>query len=199
MTAPQGNPRNVCVYCASSQQAHPDFYTAAADLGRILAAARITTTYGGGAVGLMGSLASAALDGGGRVVGILPRFMDELEWGHPALTELLIVPDMHDRKRRMVRDADAIVALPGGCGTLEELLEAITWKRLGLHDKPIVLLNTRDFYRPLIEMLDRTIDERFMRPEHARMWVVVDDVEDVLPSIRSAPPWDKSSRAIATW
>lgn len=196
MTNPPGN---VCVYCASSQQAHADFYSVASELGRILAEARITVTYGGGAVGLMGSLADAALRHGGEVIGVLPEFMDELEWGHGALTELQLVPDMHERKRRMIDVADAIVALPGGCGTLEELLEAITWKRLGLHGKPIVIVNTRGFYRPLEAMLLATIDEKFMRPEHAGMWAFVETPADVLPAIANAPPWDESARQIATW
>jgi hypothetical protein len=191
-------PRNICVYCASSQQADEEYYAVAGDLGRILAEEKIAITYGGGAVGLMGALADSALRHHGEVIGVLPEFMDELEWGHGALTELQLVPDMHERKQRMIDLADAIVALPGGCGTLEELLEAITWKRLGLHGKPIVLVNTRDFYRPLVEMLQRTIDERFMRPEHAAMWSVVDTAEAVLPAILAAPPWDESARSIAT-
>ena len=190
-------PRNVCVYCASSQQAHADFYSAAADLGRILADEGITITYGGGSVGLMGSLADSALEHGGKVIGVLPEFMDELEWGHGSLTEMQLVPDMHQRKQKMIDLADAIVALPGGCGTLEELLEAITWKRLGLHGKPIVLVDTRGFYQPLIAMLQRTIDEKFMRPEHGTMWSVVECAEDVLPAISEAPPWGESARSIA--
>ena len=192
-------PRNVCVYCASSQQAHEEFYAVAEDLGRILAEAKITVTYGGGAVGLMGTLADSALRHGGEVIGVLPEFMDELEWGHGALTELHLVPDMHQRKQRMIDLADALVALPGGCGTLEELLEAITWKRLALHGKPIVMVDTRGFYQPLVEMLQRTIDEKFMRPDHASMWSVVAGPEDVLPAIADAPPWGESARSLATW
>lgn len=193
------SPRNVCVYCASSQQARPIFYETAAELGRILARADISITYGGGSVGLMGTIADASLAEGGEVIGILPAFMQELEWGHSGLTDLVITEDMHDRKTRMIRDADAIIALPGGCGTLEELLEAITWKRLALHGKPIVMLNTAGFFDPLVEMLQRTIDEKFMRPEHAQMWCLVDQVEDVLPAIENAPPWDASARDLATW
>ena len=190
---------NVCVYCASSRQADDEYYLAATDLGRVFANRDIAITYGGGSVGLMGTIADAAIAAGGRVIGVLPEFMHELEWGHGSLTELVVVPDMHERKRRMIRDVDAIVALPGGCGTLEELLEAITWKRLGLHGKPIVLLNTRDFYAPLVEMLERTIAERFMRPEHAQMWTAVDTVDEVLPAIENAPPWHEAAREIATW
>ena len=191
--------KDVCVYCASSQQARPVFYQAAAELGQQLAEAGIRITYGGGAVGLMGTIADAALAAGGQVLGVLPEFMKELEWGHSELTEMVITTDMHERKMRMIRDVDAIVALPGGCGTLEELLEAITWKRLALHGKPIVLLNTEGFYEPLIAMLQRSIDEKFMRPEHACMWSAVDHAAEVLPAIDNAPPWDASARHLATW
>jgi uncharacterized protein (TIGR00730 family) len=121
----------VCVYCASSTEAHPDYYAAASRLGAILAGQGITIVYGGGSVGAMGALADGALEAGGKLIGILPRFMDDLEWGHKSLTELRIADDIHQRKRWMIEDVDAVVALPGGCGTFEELLEAITWKRLG--------------------------------------------------------------------
>ena len=194
-------PKNVCVYCASSQQADAAFYEAARELGRILATQRVAVTYGGGAVGLMGTLADSALEHGGEVVGVLPEFMDELEWGHGRLTQLELVPDMHVRKRRMLELADALVALPGGCGTLEELLEAITWKRLGLHGKPIVIVDTNGFYQPLLAMLQRTIDERFMRPEHGAMWTTVERADEVLPAIHDAPDWpeNEAARKLATW
>jgi len=191
--------RNVCVYCASSQQARPVFYQAAGELGRTLAKAGISITYGGGAVGMMGTIADAALGEGGEVFGVLPEFMQELEWGHKGLTELILTADMHARKTRMIRDADAVIALAGGCGTLEELLEAITWKRLALHGKPIVMLNTDGFFEPLDAMLRRTIEEKFMRPEHAAMWTLVDEPAGVLTAIESAPPWDASARELATW
>ena len=192
-------PRNVTVYCASSQQVDEEYFTTARQLGRILADWRITLTYGGGAVGLMGAIADSVLDYGGKVIGILPGFMDELEWGHGRVTELLVVDDMHQRKHRMIEDPDAIVALAGGCGTLEELLEAITWKRLGLHGKPIVIVNTRGYFDPLIEMLERCIEERFMRPEHRDMWTVVPDADGVIGAIVDAPPWGEHARDLATW
>lgn len=191
--------RNVCVYCASSQQARPVFYQAAEDLGRTLAKAGTSITYGGGAVGMMGTIADAALEAGGEVFGVLPEFMQELEWGHKGLTDLILTADMHARKTRMIQDADAVIALAGGCGTLEELLEAITWKRLALHGKPIVMLNTDGFFDPLAEMLRRSIEEKFMRPEHSAMWTLVDQPADVLPAIQSAPGWDASARDLATW
>src|SRR5262245_58774079 len=160
----------VCVYCASSRQTDGVFREAAARLGRTLAREGTTIVCGGGAVGLMGALADGALAAGGRVIGVLPRFMADLEWGHRGLTELVLVEDMHNRKRRMIEGADAVVALPGGSGTLEELLEAVTWKRLGLYLRPIVLVNVRGFFDPLLEILRRCIDERFMDERHGSMW-----------------------------
>ncbi|HUG55242.1 MAG TPA: TIGR00730 family Rossman fold protein [Vicinamibacteria bacterium] len=187
----------VCVYCASSTEAHPDHYAAARTLGRLLAEEGITIVYGGGSVGSMGALADAALEKGGRLVGIMPRFMDDLEWGHKSLTELRLADDMHQRKRWMIEEVDAVVALPGGSGTFEELLEAITWKRLGLYLNPIVIVNVRGFYEPLRLLLERAIAERFMDERHRAMWTFVDGPEDVLAAIRAAPPWSPEARAFA--
>ena len=169
----------VCVYCASSTQCDPFYFEETRILGRELAGAGLTVFYGGGAVGLMGCLADSALAEGGKVIGVLPNFMKEVEWGHKGLTALHLVGDMHERKNRMIQEADAFVALPGGCGTLEELLEAITWKRLGLHTKPIVLVNLKGYYDPLIAMLERCIAEKFMRPQHGAMWSVVNSAREV--------------------
>jgi uncharacterized protein (TIGR00730 family) len=193
----EGPPRKVCVYCASSTEAHPDHYEAAGALGRLLARAGITIVYGGGSLGSMGALADAALEAGGRLVGILPKFMDDLEWGHKSLTELRIVDDMHQRKRLMIEETDAVVALPGGCGTLEELLEAITWKRLGLYLNPIVIVNVRGFFDPLVSLLEGAIAERFMDERHRAMWQVVDSPQAVLEAIQRAPPWSAEARRFA--
>jgi hypothetical protein len=187
----------VAVYCASSRQTHPAFREAAGRVGADLARSGVAIVYGGGAVGSMGALADGALAEGGQVVGVLPRFMADLEWGHPRVSELRLVEDMHQRKRTMIEGADAVVGLPGGCGTLEELLEAITWKRLGLYAGPIAILNTRGFFDPLLAMLDRCIAERFMDARHAEMWLAVEEPEDVLPALRSAPPWDGDPRRFA--
>jgi uncharacterized protein (TIGR00730 family) len=189
--------QRVCVYCASSRQCDPAYHEAASDLGRELASHNVTIIYGGGLVGSMGALANAALAHGGRVIGILPQFMYDLEWGHNGLTDLVIVNDIHERKRRMIADVDAVIALPGGCGTLEELFEAITWKRLGLYSGAIVLVNTRNFFAPCIELLNRSIEERFMDPRHAQMWTVVDHPRDVLEAIHQAPRWNPSNRSFA--
>jgi hypothetical protein len=187
----------VCVYCGSSRQCDPVYFAAAECLGRELARNGATIVYGGGAVGLMGALAQGALAEGGKVIGIIPGFMNELEWGHKSITELRIVRDMHERKRLMIQNANAVVALPGGSGTFEELLEAISLKRLALFLGPIVLLNTQSYFDPLLLALERSISERFMDPRHKSMWSVVKEPDEVLPAIRSAPPWDASSLKFA--
>jgi uncharacterized protein (TIGR00730 family) len=187
----------ICVYCASSQQCDPAYHAAATRLGEILASSGCTIVYGGGAVGLMGSLANGALAHGGKVIGIIPRFMREVEWQHPGIADLEVVEDMRERKHRLLTGSDAVIALPGGCGTLEELFEAITLKRLGLYFNPIVLLNTRDFYTPLQAFLRQVIDQRFMNPEHTAMWSLVDVPEAVLPEIRRTPKWREDARDYA--
>lgn len=191
------NAKKVCVYCASSRQCDGAYHQAAYQLGREMALNGVTIVYGGGLVGSMGFLANGALAHGGRVIGILPQFMHELEWGHTSLTELRIVNDIHERKRQMISEVDAVIALPGGCGTLEELFEAITWKRLGLFTGPIVLVNTLDFFRPCIELLDRCIEQRFMDQRHAAMWTVVNEPRQVLDAIHNAPSWHAENRSFA--
>jgi len=145
----------------------------------------------------MGALADAALEAGGRLIGIMPKFMDDLEWGHKSLTEMRLADDMHQRKRWMIEDVDAVVALPGGSGTFEELLEAITWKRLGLYVNPIVIVNVRGFYDPLRDLLERAIAERFMDERHRQMWTFVGGPEAVLAAIEDAPVWSSEARAFA--
>ncbi len=189
--------RAVCVYCASSRSSHAQYRTAAFRLGEVLAAERLTVIYGGGAVGSMGALADGALGAGGRVVGILPRFMSDLEWGHKGLSELQLVEDMRTRKHLMLTLSQAAIALPGGSGTLEELLEAITLKRLGLYLNPIVLVNTRGFFAPLLSLLDHAVDEHFMDPRHRLMWQVVDSPEEVPAALAAAPGWSAESRSFA--
>jgi hypothetical protein len=189
--------KRVCVYCASSRQCDPAYHDAAARLGRSLARHQVTLVYGGGSVGSMGHLADAAMAEGGRVIGVLPRFMYELEWGHRGLSELLIVDDLHERKRLMIDEVDAVIALPGGCGTLEELMEAITWKRLGLFGGAIVLVNTLGFYAQCVALLESCIERRFMDERHRAMWSIVEQPEEVLDAIADAPPWPQQNRNFA--
>ncbi len=187
----------ICVYCASSNQADPRYREAAFRLGELLAGEGHTIVYGGGSAGSMGALADGALSKDGEVIGILPRFRADLEWGHPGLTHLEMVDDMRERKHRLLTGSDAVVALPGGCGTLEELFEAITLKRLGLYCNPIVLLDTLAYWQPLDAFLHQVIEQRFMNPEHAKMWSRVPKPEAVLPAIHAAPKWDADARARA--
>jgi uncharacterized protein (TIGR00730 family) len=189
--------QTVCVYCASSQQTPEVYLEAAARLGRSLAEAGIGIVYGGSSLGSMGKLAGAALEAGGRVTGVLPRFMDDLEWGHRSLTELRLVNDMHERKRTMLELSDAVVALPGGCGTLEELFEAITWKRLGLYRGPVVLVNVNGFYDSCVQLLARCVEERFMDARHAEMWQVAEGADSVVSILRSASEWSADARSFA--
>ncbi|MGH8146757.1 MAG: TIGR00730 family Rossman fold protein [Rhodanobacteraceae bacterium] len=184
----------ICVYCASSNQADPRYRAAAFHLGELLANGGHSIVYGGGSAGSMGAVADGALSKGGEVIGILPRFMADLEWGHPGLTHLDLVDDMRERKHRLLTGSDAVVALPGGCGTLEELFEAITLKRLGLYFNPIVLLDTLGYWEPMDAFLHKVIEQRFMNPEHAAMWSIVTEPEDVLSAIHDAPKWDTAAR-----
>jgi hypothetical protein len=145
----------------------------------------------------MGALAEGALSEGGKVTGVIPDFMKQLEWAHGNLSELVVVDDIRTRKHLMLSDSDAVVALPGGSGTLEELFEAITLKRLGIYFRPIILVNTKRFFDPLIAVLQRCIDERFMDQRHAEMWTLVPRPEDVVPAILNAPQWDRDARKFA--
>jgi uncharacterized protein (TIGR00730 family) len=188
----------ICVYAASSDHSPREYTEAAYALGTELARGGCTVVYGGGSRGSMGAVANGALEAGGQVIGILPRFMADLEWGHAGLTQLELVEDMRERKHRLLTGSDAVVALPGGCGTLEELFEAITLKRLGLYFNPILLLNTRDYWTPLTRFMDeQVIAERFMNPEHRRMWQTVATPREVLPALRDAEPWDPNARDFA--
>ncbi len=187
----------ICVYCASSELCDRVYHDAADALGRALAQAGCTIVYGGGGAGLMGSLANGALALGGEVIGVIPRFMVEVEWQHPGVDNLEIVEDLRERKHRLLTGSDAVVALPGGCGTLEELFEAMTLKRLGLYRNPIVLLDTNGFYAPLQRFLEQVIEQRFMNPEHRDIWRMVERVDEVLPAIRTTPPWREDARDYA--
>jgi uncharacterized protein (TIGR00730 family) len=188
----------VCVFCASSRQTDKTYLEAAYRLGVIFARESITVMYGGGAVGLMGELANGVLAEGGTVIGVIPQFMYELEWGHEGITELKIVNDMHERKKLVMENSDAIIALPGGCGTFEELFEALTMKRLGFYLNPIILVNVNGFYDPLIEQLKHCINEKFMDARHQDMWSVINNLDEVMNAIKNAPKWSSEARHFAS-
>lgn len=189
--------QTICVYCASSTQVKASYFDATDRLSKLLAAANLSVVYGGGSMGLMGQLADSTLAAGGRITGVIPRFMCDVEWNHNGLTELVLVQTMHERKEKMAMMADAVVALPGGCGTMEELLEVITWKRLGIFIKPIVIVNIEGYFDALISMLNRAVDEHFMRNEHRQMWEVVETPEKVLSAIFNSVNWDENARSFA--
>ena len=188
---------NIAVYCASSTKIHEDFFHAAQAIGEGLARRGIGLVNGAGNMGLMAASADACLQHGGEVTGVIPSFMIEQDWHHKKLTHHIETRDMHERKQTMARLSDGCIALPGGCGTLEELMEVITWKQLGLYLKPIVILNTRDYYSPLLQQLQRGIDEHFMGPRHADIWRVAQTPEEAIELVLSTPMWDASVRKFA--
>jgi len=180
---------SVVVYCASSDLIRPVYTRAAARLGELFALNGITCINGAGRLGLMGALNDAIILHGGKVKGIIPRFMAEAGWGHDHLSEIIVTDTIHERKAAMAESADAVVALPGGMGTLEELAEIITWKQLGLTRHPIILLNTDHYYDPLLSFFDRMISERFMRNDYREMWRVADTPEEVITMLQNFPDW----------
>jgi len=189
--------KKVCVFCASSHKVDEKYFDVAEKTAITLVKNNITTVYGGGAVGLMGRLADIAMQEKGSVIGIIPSFMMDVEWGHKNITELVLVKDMHERKKKLVEDIDAIVILPGGSGTLEEAMEVITLKRLGKFTKPIIFINTDGFYDSLFQLFDKMIDEKFMREEHRGIWSSINSPEDIITAIKSAPAWDESAIKMA--
>lgn len=188
---------SVCVYSASSTKIDPCYFDVARRLGELLAGRGIRLVNGAGSIGLMRETADAVLAGGGKVTGVIPRFMVEQRWHHTGLTELIEVETMHERKQRMAAMSDGVIALPGGCGTMEELLEVITWKQLGLYLKPVIVLNIRGFYDPLLGMLDKAIRENFMRDLHGEIWKVASTAEEAVDLLYSTPLWDSEIRKFA--
>lgn len=191
--------KTICIYCASSTQIDPVYFDHARLLGRQLAEAHIRIVNGAGNIGLMGAVSDAALDAGGEVTGVIPRFMVEQGWNHPGLTETIVVNDMHERKQTMACLSDAVIALPGGYGTLEELLEIITWKQLGLYLNPIVILNTNGYYDPLLLMFEKAVEGRFMRPLHADLWAVAHTPDEAIHLVQTLPVYDKNIRQVAKY
>lgn len=175
--------RSVCVYCGSGPGTDPAFVDTARTLGRTLAQNDIQLVYGGGDVGLMGTVARAALDAGGRVVGIIPEFLTSREKMLFGASETVVVPDMHTRKQMMYERSDAFIALPGGVGTLEELIEQMTWAQLGRHDKPILIANIADFWKPLLVLLAHMRDYGFIREGLEVRYLVAERIEDAVPML----------------
>ena len=189
--------KNIAVYAASSTQIDEAFFEAARQLGKGLAEHGLGMVNGAGSMGLMQASAEACLAAGGQVTGVIPTFMIQQNWQHNGLTKLIEVPDMHTRKKTMADISDGCVALPGGCGTFEELLEVICWKQLGLYLNPIVILNVNGYYDPLIEMLERAVDNNFMRKAHLDIWKVADTASQAIEFLLNTPKWDSNVRRFA--
>lgn len=187
----------VTVYASSSNALAESYYDAASRLGTVLGKAGINIVYGGGGVGLMRAMADHALKEGAHVHGIIPDFLNTVEHGHKNLSHLEVVSDMRERKHRMLVDSDAVVTLPGGSGTFEELFEVLTLKRLGLFLGPVILVNTNRYFDRYIDLLEHSVKERFMQQQHLQMWSVVDQPEEVFDAMRSATGWSSESRKFA--
>ncbi|WP_068475630.1 LOG family protein [Saccharicrinis aurantiacus] len=175
--------KRVCVFCASSPKVDQYYLDQATQLGKILAQKDIAMNYGGGEIGLMGAAANAMLSNKGSVRGVIPQFMVEVEWAHKGVEDMVITQTMAERKQLLVEGVDAIIVLPGSTGTLEELAEVLSNKKLGLFNKPIVIVNAKGFYTPLIKMLKLMIEENFMTGENAKLWIEIPSIENIVEVI----------------
>lgn len=190
-------PKSICVYCASSSRVDECYTHAAHLLGKLIAQKNMQLITGGGVQGLMRAVEDGALEANGIVTGVIPRFMMEQGWNHPALTNMHVTADMHTRKKLMAELSDAVIALPGGCGTMEELCEIITWKQLGLYLKPIVILNINEYYNPLIAQFEKAIDQHFMGQIHGKIWSVAHTPQEAMEIIEQTPEWSPEIRKYA--
>ena len=188
---------SVCVYCASSTQIDEKYFRAAEELGTLIAQRGLRLITGAGKMGLMNAVEEAALAAGGKATGIIPSFMIKEGWHHTGLTELIETASMHERKQMMADLSDGAIALPGGCGTFEELLEIITWKQLGLYLGPVVILNLNGYYDHLLAQLSRALEDKFMRDIHANIWQVATTPQEAIELLLNTPNWDKSVRKFA--
>ncbi len=193
--SPMSQIRSLCVYCGSSGRGRPSHHEAARRLGAILAGAGVRLVYGGGRIGVMGMVADAVLEGGGEVVGIIPRFLDQVEVGHSGVSRMIVTENMHERKEKMAELSDAFVILPGGLGTLDETFEILTWKQLQLHDKPVVIADIEGYWKPLTQLIDNMIAESYAKPENRELFRVVASVEEVLPALEEMPEFDTAVEA----
>ena len=179
--------RSVCVFCGAAARVDPIYHQAAKDMGAVVARQGWTLVYGGSKTGTMGSLADGALSENGKVIGFIPHHLHQKEQQHTGITECHVVETMHERKQKMVSASDAFVVLPGGFGTLDEFFENITWRQLGLHDKPVVIVNLGGFWTPAVEMIKTLQVHNFIRPEHLGLFQVVDRVDEVVLALKESP------------
>jgi hypothetical protein len=188
--------KSICVYCGSADGISPDFLAAARLTGQTLARSGLTLIYGGGKTGLMGEVADGVLESGGEVIGVIVENMNTTALAHPGLTRMEVMPTIHERKARMYELADGYIALPGGYGTLDELFETLTWAQIGVHEKPVGLLNVNGYYNPLLQMLDRAAEEKFLFPEHRKNLLCDADPARLLELMRNHQP---SQDAVRRW
>ena len=191
------NVKTICVYCASSTQIDPAYFEAARRVGQLIAERGITLVNGAGSMGLMAASADGCLEHGGRAVGIIPTFMVREGWCHQGMTEIIETENIHIRQEKMAQMSDAAIVLPGGCGTLAELTELITWKQLGIYLKPIILLNTLNYYEPLLQALHEAARQHFMREQHTDIWRVAQTPEEAIELALTTPLWDTGIRRFA--
>ncbi len=191
--------KHVCVYCGSSNRASERYREAAAQVGTLLAQNGITLVYGGGRMGLMGTIADSVLAEGGRAIGIIPQHLQDREERHDELTELHVVDSMHTRKHMMVERSDAFLILPGGYGTLDEAFEILTWKQLGLHNKPIIFVNLYDFWGPLKELKQHLFEESFVKAEDLKLFSFIDSVEQIIPALQTEAVAQERPVSTALW
>ncbi len=189
--------QNVCVYCGSGPGTNPKFMQAAEDFGRLLAENGVGLVYGGGSIGLMGAVSKSVLTHGGRVTGIIPEFLTQREHAEDRAQELIVTANMHERKQLMFERADAFVALPGGIGTLEELVEQLTWAQLGRHKKPILIADIEGFWTPFVALIDHMRETAFVRPGLSVSLLTATRVDDILPKLRAAAGDESSTRDAA--
>jgi len=187
----------VCIFASSSSRINEEYAVAATNLGALLAKAGMNIVYGGGGIGLMGVIADSVMKNKGKVTGVIPAFMKEEGWDHKSVNDMIITNDMGERKKRMFELADAVVALPGGVGTLEELTEAITLKQLGLYNGPIIILNTLNFYDSLISFFEHMVTGHFLRFEHKGIWEIAGTPEEVMVYLANNKSWIQDPRNIA--
>ncbi len=185
------------IFCASSPRIDQEYFKAADEVTGILVRNDITIYFGGGKYGLMGQIATRVNRDNGKIIGVIPRFMKEENWHHESIKKLIVVNSMHERKETILNQSEALIAFPGGCGTVEELMEAITWKQLGLYTGPIIILNTKGYYDPLLTLLEKMINESFLREVHRNMWSVIENPSEIMSAIRKSPPWSVKARNFA--
>jgi len=185
--------RTLCVFCASSSLIDKVYLEDAYIVGDMCVDNSIHVMYGGGAVGLMGALANRIIGKNGKITGIIPDFMKALKWAHEEVTEMIVVEDMRERKKKMIEDVDAVLAMPGGVGTLEELLEVITLKQLGRFNHPIIILNTNGFYNSLLNFFEELIEKRFMHGLNRNIWTVINHPGQLVTAFENAEKWDAAS------